>query len=160
MLRLFRTSLLLACLMPVATAHADSSCRRLFSYLGDKTLTKFPPVINVLWTTNYFVPERKARFVAWHWLVLKRVGIPVPPVELYGSGERNMKVVKFLGDSSSELYDRAEQVSLRIRADGMIMLNDQYGPYDPTCTMNRFAIVNTKDSIETFNFNVEPRIIR
>jgi hypothetical protein len=35
---------------------------------------------------------------------------------------------------------------------GKITFQGQYGPYDMTCLGNKFAIVNTWDSLETFTF--------
>jgi hypothetical protein len=36
---------------------------------------------------------------------------------------------------------------------GTITFLGQYGPYDMTCIGNKFAIVNTSDSLETFTFS-------
>lgn len=36
---------------------------------------------------------------------------------------------------------------------GQITFQGQYGPYDMTCIANKFAIVNTWDSLETFTFS-------
>lgn len=47
---------------------------------------------------------------------------------------------------------RIEDFSLEFYADGKVRFAGQYGPYPTTCYANKFLIVKTGDSFETFSF--------
>jgi hypothetical protein len=54
-----------------------------------------------------------------------------------------------------------EAIGYEITADARLTFvmpgsNTRYGPYDMTCISDKFAIVNTFDSIETFLFIKQP----
>jgi hypothetical protein len=46
-----------------------------------------------------------------------------------------------------------DPISYDIDPQGKITFQGQYGPYQMTCLDNKFAIVNSGDSIETFTFS-------
>ena len=45
-----------------------------------------------------------------------------------------------------------ESITIDFYANGSVRFNDQYGPYSSQCYGNKFLIVNTGDSFETFTF--------
>ncbi|MEJ7809284.1 MAG: hypothetical protein WKG32_02605 [Gemmatimonadaceae bacterium] len=47
---------------------------------------------------------------------------------------------------------RPEDISYEITADGLLLLNGVYGPYQLVCGSDKFAYVDTGDSMETFSF--------
>jgi hypothetical protein len=47
----------------------------------------------------------------------------------------------------------AETFSIEFYANGSVRFAGQYGPYPTTCYDNKFLIVNTGDSFETFTFS-------
>ena len=134
----FRTGLALALAMVTllpGVARADRSCNALFARLravGQPSLDG--NFVHVLWTTNYFLPSPDHRFMGATSLVMNTQ----PNGDMTASGTRHL------------LYTTLEPISLRIRNDGKMIFNELYGPYDPVCNGDRFALVNTGDSIEVF----------
>jgi len=129
-----------------AAAQASTACGAVFARL------RASPSVSVWWTTNYFA--NGFRFMGVTALELRmREG------DLVGQGRR----YRFAPGPDGLIEPRLqapsaasgpEIVTLRIRADGQIMLNDMYGPYAPVCWSERFAGFHSGDSVETFNFKL------
>jgi hypothetical protein len=138
-------ALALAIAFAPGIAQADSSCDALFAR-ARATGAPSPEgnYVKVLWSTNYFVPARPLRFMGHTDLVMRTE----PNGDLTATGYRHRRQFQL-----NALIDiSGERVSLRVRADGKIMFNDQYGPYDPVCSGDRFVRVSSGDSLETFSF--------
>jgi len=113
--------------------------------------------IGVLWTTSYHA--RGERFTGVTPLELRLRGdslvaegtrfrnYQTQPVLRPTPGQRQT----LIGPSGRPLH---EHVTIEIRADGRIVFQGVYGPYQPRCSAERFAIVESGDSVEAFNFNV------
>ena len=132
---------------PVAAAtQASNACDALFAKL------RAAPSVSVWWTTNYFA--NGYRFMGVTALELRaREG------DLVGQGQRHRVAPGADGLIERRLLGAGavsgpEIVTLRIRTDGQIMLNDRYGPYAPVCWSERFAGFHSGDSVETFNFQL------
>jgi hypothetical protein len=132
---------------PPVAAPKTSACDAVFARL------RTGPSVSVWWTTNYFA--NGYRFMGVTALELRpRDG------DLVGQGQRH----RFAPGPDGLIERRIlipstaagpEIVTLRIRADGQIMLNDTYGPYTPICWSERFAGFHSGDSVETFNFKLQ-----
>jgi len=142
----YRTALALALSLGVfapCAARADSSCTALFARLrAAGQPSPYANYVHVLWSTNYFVPSRNQRFMGTTDLAMRTQ----PNGDMTANGTRMLQNVAF----NEGLYTSYEAVSIRIRSDGKMIFNEQYGPYDPICTGDRFALVHSGDSIELF----------
>lgn len=131
-------------------ASAMGSCDALLAVLRNA------PFVDVLWTTNYFA--RGERFIGVTAIELRRRG-----EDLAGDGNRSKMTLsgtggaRPIGEIERRTLGRGEHVSVRISADGKIMFQGIYGPYETVCWGDRFAAVHTGDSLETFNFKVPSR---
>ena len=119
-------------------ARADSSCDTLFSRLREAGGAR------VLWTTNYFAPSRNLRFMGTTDLF---VNTEVTG-DMTGNGTRMWQTIAIWGWGLQTSY---ESVSIRVRSDGKIMFQEQYGPFDPICSGDRFVRVDSGDSVEVFS---------
>ena len=127
-------------------ANADTSCDGLFNGLRASAGTAPDTAyVHLLWTTNYFVPEQNARFVA-----TTQVNLRLSNGDLFGKATRHQKV--YTADPTKPPVPVDDEVSVRIRADGKVMFNDQYGPFDPVCSREKFAYIDSSDSFEVFTF--------
>jgi hypothetical protein len=125
------------------TARADASCNTLFARLrAAGQPSPYANYVHVLWTTNYFVPSRNQRFMGTTDLALRTQANG----DMTATGTRMLQNVAF----NEGLYTSYESVGIRIRSDGRMIFNEQYGPYDPICTGDRFVVVHSGDSIEVF----------
>ena len=152
--------LLFATIMLSGVASADKSCDPYFEHLRDYVKTHLGNrTVNVYWTTNYR-SGHGGRFMGWTELHLWMKD-PAPQ-DLAGSGVRRRKFDDFTRIGAQPVEER---VSLRIRLDGKIVLSEQYGPYDPTCSpfslslngqrsplIGGYAVFHTGDSVEVLNF--------
>jgi hypothetical protein len=145
MIRVFAFVLALVSGLAIGEARADASCDALFATLRD-TAAKSRNHIQVLWTTNYYAPGSETRFTG-----TTRLNLIWGHGDLAGSSVRRQMV---FGNEvpAKPPTERSDNVILRLRADGRVMLNDRYGPFDPVCSQNKFAVVSSGDSIETFSF--------
>lgn len=136
---------------PVATAAQTSTrCGAVFARL------RAAPSVSVWWTTNYFA--NGVRFMG-----VTAIELRLREGDLVGQGRR-AQISPPVGSEATDILERRptparsatqpEIVTLRIRADGQIMLNDRYGPYKPVCWSDRFAGFHSGDSVETFNFKL------
>jgi hypothetical protein len=132
-----------------SSAFADASCTGLFERARKIAAASAQNDVQIMWTTNYFIPDRDARFMGTTQITLKQQG-----ADLFGTASRDQAVVSL--DAAKAVAKRTDKVSLRIRQDGKLMFNDMYGPYDPSCTHGKFAVVNGGDSIEVFSLH--PRV--
>lgn len=137
-------------LLPAA-AHADASCDALFAGLRAKARENAQNYVLALWTTNYFVPGRDHRFMSKTEIVMRWQN-----GDLFGSQKRNQ--IAF--SKADKVKSGADDSSVRIRADGKLMFSEQYGPYDPKCSHDKFAIVDSGDSVEAFSFRVGNDVAR
>ena len=132
-------------------ARADSSCDALFARLRE---AGYPSPdknhVRVLWTTNYYPPSGNLRFMGITSLLMNTE--PGGDMTAYGIRERRRPLLK------GGLFKDSEEVSIRIRSDGQIFFNEQYGPFDPICTGDRFARVDSGDSIEVFGMKAVPYV--
>jgi hypothetical protein len=95
------------------------------------------PSVVVWWSTNYHAN-------GFHFAGVSGIGLARDSTgDLVGRAERWRFSITPL---------RLENVTLRIRADGQIMLNERYGPYTPVCWGERFAGFYSGDSSEVFSF--------
>ena len=128
---------------PPSSAGLAASCRTLFSelnrHLRSSSINNY---VSVLWTTNY---AAHGTLYAGRSLFLVRASRR----EIAGDGWRYRVFHKGSGTSP-------ENVSLRIVSGGRFLLQGQYGPYAPTCFGDRFAVLDTGDSVETFLFRIPP----
>jgi hypothetical protein len=132
---------------------AVSACDALFAQVR-----QLAP-ISMFWTTNYYA--HAVRYMGVTAIDLKRQG-----PTLQGEGVRlrffaeNFSSAgpilerQTIGSQPSSAQAAREAVSVLIGADGRVMFQGIYGPYVPRCTGGRFAVVETGDSVETFNFNI------
>jgi len=132
-----------------SAAFADASCTAFLERARKIVAAGAQNDVQVMWTTNCFIPDRDARFMGTTQITLKQQG-----ADLFGSASRDQTVVSL--DPAKPVAKRTDKVSLRIRQDGKLMFNDMYGPYDPSCTHGKFAVVNGGDSIEVFS--LYPRV--
>lgn len=98
--------------------------------------------IQAVWSTNYYA--NGVRFAG-----LSEVWLRAEGRDLVGEGQRERQF--FEGDHAT-----LEKVSLRFRYDTGVILSGQYGPYRATCSADRFAVLYTGDSVETFHFRIPP----
>lgn len=134
---------------PAAQA-GDPNCDQLFAAVRDHLKGDARHFYSVYWTTNYLNSTWRFQSVG----TIREFRLRVD--DLAGHGSRRKSVVH-LGRGTGPTED--EKVSLRIRQDGKVVLNDIYGPYEPTCPKqpadwpkHGYAIVTTGDSVEVFNF--------
>lgn len=125
-------------------AHADASCTQLFDRL--RHVAAGGQGIHVLWTTNYYAPARDARFLGQTHVNLYRNDLGL---DLVGASTRHQVVVSETGKAATAVTER---VMLRITRRDQVMLNDTYGPFDPTCAFDKFATITSSDSVEVFSF--------
>ena len=132
----------------------DTSCNALLSDLSQHLQTSLGEV-TVLHMTNYQAQEQW--WGGWTQTRLRRsqnghlVGtgsrlISSRSIDLGGGGP-------FGGQSQPFSVRSPDPMSYDIDPQGKITFQGQYGPYQMTCLDNKFAIVNSGDSIETFTFS-------
>lgn len=145
----FRKSLQGGILLAIATitastaSAAEGTCDQLFQDLRRTVQTSTGSYIHTLWTTNYFVPARNALFMA-----TTEIRLRPQNGDLFGSGTRS----QISYNTTDRPMAQTDAVSIRLRTDGKIVFNERYGPYDPTCSGDKFAIVDSNDSVEVFTF--------
>lgn len=110
--------------------------------------------IGVIWTTSYHAHGE--RFTGLTPLELR---VRDSTLVAEGTRIRDHRTRPVLGPPGRTLVGpsdapRYEGVTILIGPDNRILLQGIYGPYQPRCIGGRFAILETGDSIETFNFNV------
>lgn len=134
-------------------ARADVSCNSLLSDLNQHL--QFPPnEVAVLHMTNYqanqqwwggYTETRLRRSQNGHLVGEGSRLISSRSIDLGGGGP-------FGGQSQPFSVRNPDPISYDINPQGKITFQGQYGPYEMTCLGNKFVIVNTGDSIETFTF--------
>jgi hypothetical protein len=135
---LVRTVAALSFFMVAVPLHASAdSCEPLLNsfvtYLQQDPLYRF---ISVVHTTNYQANG--------YWGTAHSSGY----LELTTSGP-------ILSGEVYRVWDTGytETFPIEFYADGSVRFAGQYGPYPTTCEGNKFLIVNTGDSFETFTFD-------
>lgn len=123
---------------------APAGCDKFFATLSAFAQASPGNRIHLVWTTNYFAHD--TRFIGWSAIWLAAQG-----GDLSGIGQRQKTFFQGFGNGS-------EKASIRIRGDHQILLNEQDRPYRASCSGGRFAIIDSGDSIETFQFSVPPAI--
>jgi len=138
-------------------ALADGSCDTLFAKLREQTkrvMNDQKQVAYFLWTTNYAVPEINARFM----------GVARGQMEnhnqLIGSVERTETYYGPYVEVASQPKISKMQVNILdwpTRGQMLLFVNNsgkftQFGPFDPICFDDKFAIIHSGDSIEVFAF--------
>jgi hypothetical protein len=154
------------CLLPSA-ALADASCNalfdQLFAHVGTGLLNRDErKYVSVIWSSTY-QRDAKLRFGGFTTLLLRaqRVGgrYSVPKTDLFGKGNRLLST-RFVpvpqspgsfGPTPRQPFDidQTEPVSVRIRSDRKIILNEQWGPFDPICSGGKYIILPGGDATET-----------
>lgn len=129
-----------------ASTKPSSACTSAFARL------RAAPSVSVWWTTNYFAN-------GFRFMGVTAIELRARDGDLVGQGLRRRLAPGPIGRIEPQLQSPSsaqgpETVTLRIRADGQIMLNDRYGPYAPICWSERFAGFHSGDSVETFNFKL------
>jgi hypothetical protein len=125
-------------------AAANDSCLKL---LGDLRDHLFRGSVRIHHSTNYFANTNA--FNGWvYGCWLDRA----PNQGFKGSGLACIRQILREGQKPAE-----ESMGYEITADAKLTFvvpgsNTRYGPYEMTCMSDKFAIVNTFDSIETFVF--------
>jgi hypothetical protein len=138
-------------------ARADASCNALLSDLS-QYLQGYPSSVSVLHMTNY--QANKQWWGGYTQEILSRSANG----HLEGSGSRlistrtievgNPSPGGFGGPTQPFSIKEPDPMSYDIDPQsGKITFQGRYGPYDMTCLGNKFAIVNTWDSLETFTFD-------
>lgn len=140
-------------------ADADASCNKLFDKAREVAVTsrqtgsgwqRLTPYF--LWTTNYFVPERDTRMTGVARVSLNPIFSGGLLTDLYSDNVRRDET--HYDKSLWRSVQRKVRVSVRWRADGKMLLGDQtgavYGPFDPTCTFDKFATITSHDAVEVF----------
>jgi hypothetical protein len=134
-------------------ASADESCRALLTDLSNYLSTSPNQQVNVIHMTNY--QANRFHFGGYTFVQLQRL----PNGNLVGSSNRLLSTR--YDRKTGQLFDmkQPEPISYFIDvANTTILLSGQYGPYDMTCLGDKFAIVNSWDSLETFTFEKGPII--
>lgn len=142
---MLRRALLLLSLLstPVASAQAPPpapiSCTPVFTVLRQS------PIVNVWWSTHRTDTNQTFAGISQMQLVLTGP-------DLVGTGTRH----RVYWDAATPMSapSLTEQVSLRMRADGTIVVKDGGQAFTPRCWSERFFTVHTGDSIEVFNIRL------
>lgn len=126
-------------------AKADP-CKPLLDALHNY-LTNNSGYINFLQTTNY---QRNIYSYQGYWAGAYAYG----GLQLATGGP-------ILSGTASRTWSdgRTDQFSIEFYADASVRFAGQYGPYPTTCYGNKFLIVNTWDSLETFTFVEGPILL-
>jgi hypothetical protein len=146
----------LSCLPVVSKASADASCNELLSELSN-WLGSPPNEVLVNHVTNYQTDANS--WLGWTEFVLSKS----PNGNLVGVGEGNRLIstisINLRSDGPlggpMQPFSIGEPGPISYEIDlhaGTVIFGGQYGPYDMICLGNKFAIVNTSDSLETFTF--------
>jgi hypothetical protein len=124
---------------PTTANPTPGPCGPLFSRLLAVATQNPANRIQAVWSTTYYA--NGVRYAGLSEVLLRAEGS-----DLVGEGERHRRF--FEGDHAT-----LEKVSLRFRQDTSVILSGQYGPYRATCSADRFAVLYTGDSVETFHFS-------
>jgi hypothetical protein len=156
----------LTCLAP-SKANADSSCDALFAKVRDQASRQVNGVyqnVYFLWTTNYFVPDLDARFTAVARGQFKGyknanssihnvlTAFPVKRTETYydaflGVGRQKISTMQVDLESGNKLALWVIP-DPRLRRD----VRARFGPFDPHCFNDKFAVIDSGDSLEVLTF--------
>jgi hypothetical protein len=131
-------------------ASADESCRALLTDLSNYLNASLGNQVTVLHMTTY--QANGLQFGGYTFGVLSRL----PNGNLVGSSNRLISTRVVPGTGQPFDRNQPDPISYFINLQQTtILLSGQYGPYDLTCRANKFAIVDSGDSLETFTFTKE-----
>ncbi len=139
-------------------ARADTSCTTLFNKLRQQAgivVNGQKQRVNFMWTTAYSIPELDARFMG-----AARGQLALSGPDLWGPAYRVETNYDFrmnpLSQKKSQLlyigFLYPGKIKISVPGLGPSGYSAVYGPFDAVCANDKFAVVYSGDSVETFAF--------